>query len=291
MGKLFLFFGMALFVTMSYCQVGIGTTTPSPAAMLEVSSTSDGGLTYRGFMPPRVPDVAARNLINPSFSDAGLLIYLSSSGCLQFWTGLIWENIKCATDISTPPTLLGTQNFEIVPVIPELPVTGINTSNYFIDSGPFPEGLPNYNSEVRGYGINSGTTELTFGPLDASLFSFLIIRFHLASFSKSSNQGADSNDSVILSVSNNGVNYIEEIKILGYNNSRWGFNNNNLAIANSSGSGNPTIVQSTGNFDSGIGKVELKNIPTSANFSFKIHLKNDLNDEIWIIDDVEVLGL
>ncbi|HLW31629.1 MAG TPA: lamin tail domain-containing protein [Aequorivita sp.] len=90
-----LFFGFSLMLTNAMCQVGIGTTTPSQASMLEVSSSSDGGSTFKGFMPPRVPDVAARDAINPTPEDEGLLIFIQSYRCLQVWTGIAWENIYC----------------------------------------------------------------------------------------------------------------------------------------------------------------------------------------------------
>lgn len=78
----------------SYSQVGIGTTTPSPASMLEISGGSLGN--YRGFMPPRVPDTAAQLDINPDLEEAGLLVFVSSTGCLTIWNGTSWENLSCA---------------------------------------------------------------------------------------------------------------------------------------------------------------------------------------------------
>ncbi len=86
-------------------QVGIGTVNPSNSSMLEVSSTSDGGLTYKGFMPPRVPSIAARNTITPNISEAGLLVFVMNDGngqsCLQIWDGGVWNDIYCVT-ISSP---------------------------------------------------------------------------------------------------------------------------------------------------------------------------------------------
>ncbi|WP_299767671.1 hypothetical protein [uncultured Dokdonia sp.] len=80
---------------MSYAQVGIGTTNPSAASMLEVSGTTNGGATYKGFLPPRVPTVTDRNTINPTVSDIGLLIFLQSTNCLQMWNGSAWEDVHC----------------------------------------------------------------------------------------------------------------------------------------------------------------------------------------------------
>ncbi|MCZ4319800.1 hypothetical protein O4H26_12455 [Aequorivita viscosa] len=101
MKRIFLFFGAAFIATNIYCQVGIGTTTPTPASMLEISSTSDGGATYKGFMPPRVPTIVARNAITPNISEAGLLVFVMNNGsgesCLQIWDGGVWNNIFCVT--------------------------------------------------------------------------------------------------------------------------------------------------------------------------------------------------
>lgn len=80
-----------------YCQVGIGTTTPNPKSMLEVSSTSNNGMTYKGFMPPRVPNLATRDAINPGYADYGLMVFVTDDGngkgALQIWDGDNWENI------------------------------------------------------------------------------------------------------------------------------------------------------------------------------------------------------
>jgi len=91
-------------------QVGIGTTSPASAAMLEVSSTSDGGLNYKGFMPPRVPNNIARDAINPTLGDRGLTVFVEGSGCLQLWNGTAWEDIHCLNTV----TLFGVfQNFDL----------------------------------------------------------------------------------------------------------------------------------------------------------------------------------
>ena len=78
-----------------YSQVGIGTTTPSPAAMLEVSSQTNSTGVYRGIMPPRVPDIDARDAILVTAADDGLMVYVQNPGCLQIWNGISWENIHC----------------------------------------------------------------------------------------------------------------------------------------------------------------------------------------------------
>lgn len=88
-----LFLYLIMCVTFSFAQVGIGTTTPSPAAMLDINGGENGN--YRGMLPPRVPNDAARNSINPSASDAGLMVFVESTGCLDLWNGAAWASVNC----------------------------------------------------------------------------------------------------------------------------------------------------------------------------------------------------
>ncbi len=93
-------------------QVGIGTTTPSPAAMLEVNA-GDGTLGYRGFMPP-IMTIAQRNMINVSSTDVGLQVFINDTvagiQCLQFYTGTTWV---CANDpTNAGVTVFAAQDFD-----------------------------------------------------------------------------------------------------------------------------------------------------------------------------------
>ncbi|MFT7050010.1 MAG: hypothetical protein ACJAZK_000599 [Psychroserpens sp.] len=62
-------------------QVGIGTTTPDPNAALDIVSTN------KGFLPPRVANVAA--IATPV---AGLMIYDESKQCMRYYNGTIWSD-------------------------------------------------------------------------------------------------------------------------------------------------------------------------------------------------------
>ena len=94
--NLFLLPAMLFITTNFYSQVGIGTTEPSQAAMLEVSSQSNGTGTYRGLMPPRVPDVEARDQIPVTAEDEGLMVYVKNTGCFQIWDGTSWKEGLCS---------------------------------------------------------------------------------------------------------------------------------------------------------------------------------------------------
>jgi hypothetical protein len=85
------------FCSILHAQVGIGTTTPSDAAMLEVSGETTTG-NFKGFMPPRVGTEANRDAISPTINDAGLLVFVQSTGCLDIWNGTAWENVYCLGD-------------------------------------------------------------------------------------------------------------------------------------------------------------------------------------------------
>ena len=97
MKKLVCIFGLGFLSIVGFSQVGIGTVNPAAASMLEVSSTSDGGASYLGFMPPRVPTVTARDAINATANDTGLLVFVQSISCLQLWNGIGWESVYCST--------------------------------------------------------------------------------------------------------------------------------------------------------------------------------------------------
>ncbi|QQX76217.1 MULTISPECIES: hypothetical protein [Aequorivita] len=147
MKKILLFFAIASIAKFSYCQVGIGTTTPAPSSMLEVSSTSDGGTTYKGFMPPRVPNIPARNSITPNVSEAGLLVYVMNNGngesCLQIWDGGVWNNIYCSTIPS-----------------PEIWINEFHYKNIGSDVGEFIEiaGPAGYDLSICTIELYNGTT-------------------------------------------------------------------------------------------------------------------------------------
>lgn len=134
MKKTIIYCCIYLLAVQLYSQVGIGTTNPSAASMLEVSSTSDGGITYKGLMPPRVEVASQRDLINPSNNDVGLMVFVESIGCLQIWNGISWENIYCLETNETEPWInefhydnIGGDIDEFVEIAGP---TGLDLSNY-----------------------------------------------------------------------------------------------------------------------------------------------------------------
>lgn len=79
-------------------QVGIGTTTPSNAAILDINAGSNG--VYRGLLPPRVTTTGNQLSIAPTPNDVGLIVFVEDTGCLDFWNGTAWESIYCTGGVS-----------------------------------------------------------------------------------------------------------------------------------------------------------------------------------------------
>jgi hypothetical protein len=69
--------------------VGIGTTSPNPSALTEMSSTT------QGFLPPRMSSAQRDAIINPAI---GLVIFNTTTNCLNFYIGNFW-NETCGTTI------------------------------------------------------------------------------------------------------------------------------------------------------------------------------------------------
>ncbi|MEQ1733066.1 MAG: hypothetical protein ABL940_05300 [Bacteroidia bacterium] len=73
--------------------VGIGTTTPNPKAILELNAND------KGFLAPRM-NTTFMNAIAPTATENALLIYNTDSACYHFYNGVAWKNL-CQKGIDT----------------------------------------------------------------------------------------------------------------------------------------------------------------------------------------------
>ncbi len=87
---LFIFLSAANFTNVSNAQVGIGTTTPSNNAALDVNSTN------KGIMLPRLSDTTS--VSNPS---AGLMIYNMQTKTPAFHNGNRWNTVATQSAVLT----------------------------------------------------------------------------------------------------------------------------------------------------------------------------------------------
>jgi hypothetical protein len=89
--------------TIVKAQVGIGTTTPSASAQLEVNSTS------KGFLPPRMTGAQRNAIASPV---AGLMVYCTNCGGNggepQFYNGSAWVNMVGGTALLPLPSIAPT---------------------------------------------------------------------------------------------------------------------------------------------------------------------------------------
>lgn len=162
-----------------YGQVGIGTITPASSSVLEISSSSDGGLSFGGFLPPRVPTITNRNSIMPASADKGLIVFVVETDCLQLWNGSAWENIHCLN--ATLPT--GTyQNFDLSTSwghSSDVPFFDNGSGGFFGITDSSNGGFSNITSLTNNFlgildlddeGVNgtSGFATITFNTIDTS---------------------------------------------------------------------------------------------------------------------------
>ncbi len=91
---------VCFFATNLFAQsVGVGTTNPNQSAALDVSSTN------KGFLPPRMTTTQRNAITNKA---AGLLIYNSTTGCVEMYNGSNWINFCSSLPSSVlVKTLLG----------------------------------------------------------------------------------------------------------------------------------------------------------------------------------------
>lgn len=90
--KKLLFLGLALLLTaVSFAQVGIGTTTPAPSSILDLTATN------KALLVTRVAD--EEQIANPV---NGMIIYDIALGCIRSYQSGVWSNCNSVT----PPNIL-----------------------------------------------------------------------------------------------------------------------------------------------------------------------------------------
>ncbi|MEQ3654384.1 MAG: hypothetical protein ABNH00_00835 [Dokdonia sp.] len=297
MTKRFVYLIAILFVLPSFGQVGVGTTTPSNAAMLDVSSTITG-TTYRGFSPP-VVTIAQRDLIAVSPTDVGLLVFVNdpSNGvvCLQYYDGTIWS---CLNSSVATRTVVAQQDFEAAPAAPILTFVDAGIGATQSGTGGNPTSSV-FVSGTQSYGVNNGLASITFGAVDLTAFASGTLVFKLAAFSTTTatSGGADNADLVQVHISTDGgTSFSEELSFSGTGNARFDFNGSGVIEALVDQDDNPTIHDAT---DGSIGTllglnaqstVTLLGLPNDNDLVIRIVLLNNSANELWAIDDVILYG-
>ncbi|MDW8236749.1 MAG: immunoglobulin domain-containing protein, partial [Bacteroidia bacterium] len=89
--------------------VGIGTANPHPRAILHLESRT------QGFLPPRLSQ-AERDAIPIAARPEGLVIYNTTTKCLEYWNGTQWIS-ACASSApcQSPPPPTASSNSPVCP--------------------------------------------------------------------------------------------------------------------------------------------------------------------------------
>ncbi len=134
-----------LFTTLTvFSQVGINTTTPSNASVIDVQSSGDG-IHFGGMLPPRVT-LAQRDLIPVTATDEGMLVYVLNppNSQLQIWDGTAWQtlfplNIEFSAVLAAWEVLgvggFGPSPFDAATTSPSVTVGGLTRGGGLTTSG------------------------------------------------------------------------------------------------------------------------------------------------------------
>lgn len=140
--KFLLFLLIASNIAMA--QVGIGTTTPSSSAVLDLTSTT------KGFLPPRLTTIERNAIVNPA---EGSFIYNTTEKCMQWFGGQTWYS-ACSGVETWPPNYVHCNPSNPTVVVA---VTNATTGKIWMD---------------RNLGANRAATSSTDAQSYGSLFQW-----------------------------------------------------------------------------------------------------------------------
>jgi hypothetical protein len=152
---------MLFVTTLATAQYGIGTTNPSPSAVLDINSSS------KGVLLPRLTNVERAAIATPA---QGLLIYNTSKNCLEWYNGTSWNNPCGIVDAAptAPSNVIATSGNAQVsvaftpPSTSDFPITG-----YLVTSTPGNITATGTTSPIVVSGLVNGT-EYTFSVVATS---------------------------------------------------------------------------------------------------------------------------
>ena len=83
-----------LICSLSTAQVGIGTTTPDPNAVLDVNTDNLAADAKKGFMPPKMTQTERDDIVSPAI---GLMVFNTTTNRPNFYSGTEWLNFNGST--------------------------------------------------------------------------------------------------------------------------------------------------------------------------------------------------
>lgn len=151
-------------------------------------------------------------------------------------------------------------------------------------TGPFPS-----NSDPKAKVV------VTFDTVDVSQYSQIDFDMKIGAYSTTASptQGLDISDWVTIYVSvDAGLTWSKELIVKGLSNSIWSINSSSGSYSGAyKGINIPNEVQSPSNsVNQGVRFLSITNLPLSTQLRVKVELENDINSEVWVIDDIRLRG-
>lgn len=196
---------------------------------------------------------------------------------------------------------IGIQNFEDISAVPNWQYflsgsASVATGTAYASSLDSGNSL-NYIGEKSFQFINSDAT-VSLNTLNTQAFSEVELSLRIGAYSVTSHlNGMEADDYVLISISEDGISWSDEIKVSGNSNAKWSFSSG-IGIASSTYDNNNTVeasknfAPSSGGYAvvEGYSLLKLKNLPSVANLGVKIRIKNNSAEELWAIDNIILKG-
>ena len=197
-----------------------------------------------------------------------------------------------ATVFSWGQTTLAVQDFELTPATPTWGYAntggGVSTTN---------TGTPNIQrirGGLRSFQSSNTASVLTFNDVNVSGYNSVSVIIRVSSISVTTGNGADAADNIRAFVKLNAGTFLtntqanSDITVNGNSNSRWSYNTTGVTTS----AGTNTVVTGTPGTNLGTVYSTLTiTIPNgTSSVGLRINAVNDDTNEVWCIDDVEIIG-
>ena len=138
--------------------------------------------------------------------------------------------------------------------------------------------------------VSNDLATLELGTVFIDNWTDLTLRMRVASLSENPNNGADQTDElrVFVDLDGNGFPASPDVTITGNVNSRWGFNATGTV---STTTGSPVVVVApSGTTAAGYSTIEIDIPDGTQSIGLKIIANNNTNQEVWVVENIELIG-
>ena len=208
---------------------------------------------------------------------------LSTVRVQNFDAGSTWPYSTATEFGANPPVITGGSAHGNSRTLTSLKYAGASGNSLQV-TGPFPS-----NSDPKAKVV------VTFDAVDVSQYSQIDFDMKIGAYSTTVNpsQGLDLSDLVTIYVSvDGGLTWSKELTVRGLSNSIWNINSSSGSYSGAyKGINIPNEVQPPSNsVNQGVRFLTISNLPLSSQLRVKVELENDINTEVWVIDDIRLRG-